>query len=101
MKRATTLLAMAAAMTVAMPYQMRAIRRIEKGETTAGDQERIAKAEAKRARKNAKRRRPQMRFVFLSGEANPLNFGPDERRFMVVMDEPSNACSTPDNGDKV
>jgi hypothetical protein len=28
-----------------------------------------------------------MNFVFLSGEANPLNLDASERRFMVVMDD--------------
>lgn len=102
-QRATTLLAMAAAMAATtlpgelaampQPYQRRALRQLEKREPTAGDLERIAKAEAKRARKNAKRMRPKLNFVFLSGETNPLNLDASERRFMVVMDdvEPSNA----------
>ena len=102
-RRATTLLAMAAAMAATsfpgglaampQPYQRRAIRNLEKREPTAEDLERIAKAEAKRARKNAKRMRPKMNFVFLSGEANPLNFDASERRFVIVMNdvEPSNA----------
>lgn len=101
-QRATTLLAMAAAMAatsllgglVAMPqpYQRRALRQLEKREPTTGDLERIAKAEEKRARKNAKRMHPKLNFVFLSGDANPLNLDASERRFMVVMDdvEPSN-----------
>lgn len=101
-RRATTLLAMAAAMAatsipgglaaIPLPYQRRALRQLEKREPTAADLERIAKAEAKRARKNAKRMRTKMNFVFLSGEANPLNIDASERRFMVVMDdaEPSN-----------
>lgn len=101
--RATTLLAMAAAMAATslpgglsampQPYQRRAIRNLEKGELTAEDLERISKAEAKRARKNAKRMRPKMNFVFLSGDANPFNLDASDRRFMVVMDdvEPSNA----------
>lgn len=57
------------------------------------DMERIAKAEEKRARKNAKRMRPKSTFVFLSGEANPLTLDASDRRFMVVMDdvEPLNA----------
>lgn len=96
-RRATTLLAMAAAMAATsmpgglaalpQPYQRRAIRELEKREPTAGDLERLAKAEEKRARKNAKRARPKMNFVFLSGEANPLNLDASERRFMVVMDD--------------
>ena len=102
-RRATTLLAMAAAMAATsfpgglaampQPYQRRAIRNLEKREPTAEDLERIAKAEAKRARKNAKRMRPKMNFVFLSGEANPLNFDASERRFVIVMNdvEPSNS----------
>lgn len=102
-RRATTLLAMAAAMAATsltgglaampQPYQRRALRQLEKREPTASDLERIAKAEAKRARKNAKRMRPKLNFVFLSGDANPLNLDANERRFMVVMDdvEPSNA----------
>lgn len=101
-QRATTLLAMAAAMAATsmpggmaampQPYQRRALRQLEKRELTTGDLERIAKAEAKRARKNAKRMRPKPTFVFLSGEANPLSLDAGERRFMVVMDdvEPSN-----------
>ena len=102
--RATTLLAMAAAMAATslpggltampQPYQRRALRQLEKREPTADDLERLAKAEAKRARKNAKRRRPKMNFVFLSGDANPLpGIEASDRRFMVVMDdvEPSNA----------
>lgn len=74
------------------PYQRRALRQLEKREPTVDDLERIAKSEAKRDRKNAKRMRPKMNIVFLSGEANPLNLGADERRFIVVMDdvEPSN-----------
>ena len=104
--RATKLLVMAAAMAATslpgglsampQPYQRRAIRNLEKGAPTAEDQERIAKAEAKRARKNAKRMRPKMNFVFLSGDANPLNLDASERRFMVVMDdvEPSNGYWT-------
>lgn len=102
-RRATTLLAMAAAMAatsmpggvaaILQPYQRRAVRQLEKREPTADDLERIAKAEAKRAAKNAKRMRQKMNFVFLIGEANPLNLDASERRFMVVMDdvEPSNA----------
>ena len=103
-RRATTLLAMAAAMAATslpgglaampQPYQRRALRQLEKHEPTADDLERIAKAEAKRARKNAKRLRPKPNFVFLSGEANPLpGMDASARRFMVVMDdvEPSNA----------
>ncbi len=103
-RRVTTLLAMAAAMAATsmpgglavmpQPYQRRALRQLEKREPTADDLERISKAEAKRARKNAKRMRPKMNFVFLSGEANPLpGMDGNERRFMVVMDdvEPSNA----------
>ena len=101
-QRATTLLAMAAAMAAAslsgglaalpQPYQRRAMRQLEKREPTADDLERIAKAEARRAMKNAKRLRTKPNFVFLSGEANPLNLDASERRFMVVMDdvEPSN-----------
>lgn len=102
-RRATTLLAMAAAMAatslpgglaaIPQPYQRRAMRALEKREPTAEDLERLAKAEAKRARKNAKRRRPKMNFVFLSGAANPLpGMDASDRRFMVVMDdvEPSN-----------
>lgn len=97
-QRATTLLAMAATSlpgglaVMPQPYQRRALRQLEKQEPTADDLERIAKAEAKRARKNAKRMRPKINFVFLSGEVNPLNLDADERRFMVVMDdvEPSN-----------
>lgn len=78
------------------PYQRRAIRELEKREPTAGDLERLAKAEEKRARKIAKRARPKMNFVFLSGEVNPMNLDASERRFMVVMDdvEPSNAALT-------
>lgn len=96
-RRATTLLAMAAAMAATsfpgglaampQPYQRRALRQLEKQEPTAEDMERIARAEAKRARKNAKRMRPKMNFVFLSGEANPMNLDASERRFMVVMDD--------------
>jgi len=100
-RRATTLLAMAAAMAATsmpgalaampQPYQRRALRQLEKREPTASDLERIAKAEVKRARKNAKRM-PKPDFMFLSGEANPLNLDASDRRFMVVMDdvEPSN-----------
>jgi hypothetical protein len=74
------------------PYQRRALRALEKREPTDDDRERIAKAEEKRARKNAKRARQTMNFVILSGEVNPLNLDASERRFMVVMDdvEPSN-----------
>jgi len=102
-RRATTLLAVATAMAAASmpggmaampyPYQRRALRQLEKQELTADDLERIAKAEAKRARKNAKWMRPKPNFVFLSGDANPLpGMDASERRFMVVMDdvEPSN-----------
>lgn len=103
-RRATTLLAMAAAIaatslqgglaTMPQPYQRRALRQLEKREPTADDLDRLAKAEEKRARKNAKRRRSKMNFAFLSGDANPLpGMDASDRRFVVVMDdvEPSNA----------
>jgi hypothetical protein len=101
-RRATTLLAMAAAMgatslpgglaSMPQPYQRRALRQLENREPTADDLERIARAEEKRARENTKRLRPKPTFVFLSGEANPLHLDASERRVMVVMDdvEPSN-----------
>lgn len=67
------------------------MRATEKREQTPADMEGTAKAGAKQAWKKAKRMRPKLSIVFLSGEANPLNLDANDRRFMVVMETPSQA----------